>query len=201
MSKKKGGGEYEVGYGRPPRRTQFEPGQSGNPNGRPRKAPSPINPMVKEAQARIKISVNGKSKNMKVWEAIILKLRKDALSDDPRARRDYLKLLMDTTKSLEREETSSGVHPSPQEIVQQISPRVRELSDYMLWVIAALRQLGVLIDESDKTIIPSSFFEEAAKRSPECSERIREVQDFLFKIAVPLHGFRRFEDGQLNVAG
>lgn len=28
---------YEVGYGRPPKATQFKPGQSGNPKGRPRK--------------------------------------------------------------------------------------------------------------------------------------------------------------------
>ena len=29
-------GDYEVGYGKPPVNTQFKPGQSGNPKGRPR---------------------------------------------------------------------------------------------------------------------------------------------------------------------
>jgi hypothetical protein len=29
---------YEVGYGRPPVRTRFQPGQSGNPRGRPKQA-------------------------------------------------------------------------------------------------------------------------------------------------------------------
>jgi hypothetical protein len=28
---------YDVGYGKPPRRTQFRKGQSGNPGGRPRR--------------------------------------------------------------------------------------------------------------------------------------------------------------------
>ena len=28
---------YEVGYGKPPQKNQFKPGQSGNPNGRPKK--------------------------------------------------------------------------------------------------------------------------------------------------------------------
>ena len=28
-------GDYEVGYGRPPRHTRFAKGQSGNPRGRP----------------------------------------------------------------------------------------------------------------------------------------------------------------------
>ena len=27
---------YEVGYGRPPRHSQFRPGESGNPGGRPK---------------------------------------------------------------------------------------------------------------------------------------------------------------------
>ena len=27
--------KYEVGYGKPPKQSQFQPGQSGNPNGRP----------------------------------------------------------------------------------------------------------------------------------------------------------------------
>jgi Family of unknown function (DUF5681) len=30
---------YEIGYGKPPRRTQFKTGQSGNPGGRPRRRP------------------------------------------------------------------------------------------------------------------------------------------------------------------
>ena len=29
------GSDYEVGYGKPPKATQFKPGQSGNPRGRP----------------------------------------------------------------------------------------------------------------------------------------------------------------------
>jgi len=31
-------GLFEVGFGKPPRSTRFKPGQSGNPNGRPRGA-------------------------------------------------------------------------------------------------------------------------------------------------------------------
>jgi hypothetical protein len=34
--KKGGGGDYEVGYGKPPKHSQFKPRQSGNPSGKPK---------------------------------------------------------------------------------------------------------------------------------------------------------------------
>ena len=40
--------EYAVGYGRPPTWTQFRPGRSGNPNGRPKKGSSNKDLMARE---------------------------------------------------------------------------------------------------------------------------------------------------------
>ena len=42
---------YEVGYQRPPKSSQFKPGQSGNPTGRPRTLPS-LSRLVDQALAR-----------------------------------------------------------------------------------------------------------------------------------------------------
>lgn len=39
MTKRKSG-NYQVGYGKPPRERRFKPGQSGNPRGRPKKCPT-----------------------------------------------------------------------------------------------------------------------------------------------------------------
>jgi hypothetical protein len=45
-AEKKDAGEYEVGYGKPPKRTQFKPGQRANPRGRGK---APRNPASRKA--------------------------------------------------------------------------------------------------------------------------------------------------------
>lgn len=39
MPKQKNHANYDVGYGKPPEKTRFQKGESGNPNGRPKKTP------------------------------------------------------------------------------------------------------------------------------------------------------------------
>ncbi len=40
--------DYEIGYGKPPKRTWFEAGKSGNPKGRPKLAPDILGEIVQE---------------------------------------------------------------------------------------------------------------------------------------------------------
>ena len=53
-------GDYPVGYAKPPKGTQFQPKQSGNPSGRPKGRPS-LNEIILEEAARIaKVKVGEK---------------------------------------------------------------------------------------------------------------------------------------------
>src|SRR3954468_21576956 len=68
------GGAYEVGYGRPPRRTRFEKGQSGNPRGRPPGAKS-LKALLSEAlDQSVTVTENGKRRKVTKREAIITQL-------------------------------------------------------------------------------------------------------------------------------
>ena len=72
--KGKDGDDYKVGYGRPPERTRFKPGKSGNPKGRPkgRKALSTV--LEEELEKHISITENGVTKRVKKGVAIIKQL-------------------------------------------------------------------------------------------------------------------------------
>ena len=48
-------GQYDVGYGRPPVHSRFQPGQSGNPAGRQKGQPTPNEIFMKEAARLVKI--------------------------------------------------------------------------------------------------------------------------------------------------
>lgn len=99
MPKRDGGGrggaagDYEVGFGRPPRHSQFKPGQSGNPRGRPRQ-PKGVSQMLRETVSRpITITENGRPKRVTWLEALFMQTAKSALQGDGKAIDRMMRLL------------------------------------------------------------------------------------------------------------
>ena len=85
--------DYEVGYGRPPKATQFKQGQSGNPRGRP-KASNNVGTMLEEVFfQKIPITEKGVRREVTVLEAILRQLVNGALKGEVRQLDRVLKLL------------------------------------------------------------------------------------------------------------
>ena len=64
------GGEYEVGYGKPPTKNKFKKGKSGNPKGRPKKELDFQKQFIAELKSPMTISESGKKKKVSKLEAL-----------------------------------------------------------------------------------------------------------------------------------
>lgn len=82
----------DVGYGKPPVHSQFQPGHSGNPRGRPRRNLQ-LNPILERAlKHKVPVLRNGISSNIQLLEAIVEKAILDAAKGDNSARKLVLEL-------------------------------------------------------------------------------------------------------------
>ena len=79
-SKKAPKGDYTVGYARPPKANQFQPGQSGNSTGRPRGRPSLDELMLEEAARVVKFKAGDKIMHMDRDRALLRKVFDMALN-------------------------------------------------------------------------------------------------------------------------
>jgi hypothetical protein len=77
--------DYEVGYGRPPKHSQFKSGQTGNKNGRPKGQPSASEIFMREAARVVRMQVGDKIETISKLEAVTRKLFHMAMAGDPRA--------------------------------------------------------------------------------------------------------------------
>ncbi len=84
--------DYEIGYGKPPKSSQFKPGQSGNKKGRPKGAKS-MRVLAREMlNEKVEITEQGKPKKIKKKEAIVRKLFGRAMKGDHRAIKTLMEL-------------------------------------------------------------------------------------------------------------
>jgi hypothetical protein len=76
---------YRVGYGRPPRHTQFKRGQSGNPKGRPKGVKNVKTDLQEEISEFITIKEEGRQKRVTKQRAAIKMLMVKALKGETRS--------------------------------------------------------------------------------------------------------------------
>jgi len=95
----------KVGYGRPPKHTRFQKGKSGNPSGRPKKAPLQQELFRKELSRRVAITEGGRSQRITKGELLARQVVTRAIKGESTALRMMMRLseLLDASALRETE--------------------------------------------------------------------------------------------------
>jgi Family of unknown function (DUF5681) len=115
--------DFDVGFGKPPRKSQFKKGRSGNPAGRPKGARNLANDLSAELSEQITIREGGRSRRLSKQRALIKSLTAKALHDDVRATAAvialYAKVITESP-----EEQSAPIESDELEILRRYAPRL-----------------------------------------------------------------------------
>ena len=85
-------GDYEVGYGKPPKHTRFKPGQSGNPKGRP-KGQRNFSTVFDEAlNEKISLREGEQTRRVSKLDGLVRVTINNALKGDPKAFASFVQL-------------------------------------------------------------------------------------------------------------
>src|SRR5665213_2536513 len=129
----------EIGYGNPPKYRQFVKGQSGNPKGRPKGSQNLGTILDKVVRQRVKVTENGRSREMSKAEAILSQLVNRGLRGDIQAIHELRYWTQCLEDSVEKDSSSPVTHENDNAVMESLLKRIRRSSD----------DLGDTIDPKD----------------------------------------------------
>ena len=117
------GRDYEVGYGKPPRNTQFKKGQSGNPRGRPSGSKNLATLVSVALNEPVIVVENGGRKKITKREAIIKQLVNRSTKADWRAIKILLEIVREIEGRVEPEAGENSFSAADEKVIAQIKAR------------------------------------------------------------------------------
>jgi Family of unknown function (DUF5681) len=121
-------GDYDIGYGKPPRDSQFGKGHSGNPRGRPKGSKNLSTLLDSALNERVIVSENGKRKRISKREAILKQLVNKAASGDPKS----IHMLLTEIRLVEGRQPLAEpmlLDETDREVIRQLFERLHENSE------------------------------------------------------------------------
>ena len=109
--------EYEVGYGKPPQHTRFQPGRSGNSRGRPKETKNLRTDLQEELSEKILVREGEQSRRVSKQRAVVKMLVTRTLKGDARAATLLMSMMMRLTDTGEgAPEIEEPLHDDEMEI-------------------------------------------------------------------------------------
>ncbi len=112
---------YEVGYGRPPRATRFQPGRSGNPHGRPKKPKSIREKFERELARKVAVREDGRVKKIPKIDLWVRRVIADAIKGSHPASRILIEM-----RSASDDEIAQGI---TEQTIEELTDEDRAILD------------------------------------------------------------------------
>ncbi|CAH2396488.1 DUF5681 domain-containing protein [Mesorhizobium escarrei] len=113
----------KVGYGRPPKKTRFKPGQSGNPGGRKKLPRNVATALVAELQCKVTVRENGRDWKLPKSAALAKALVARALKGDAKAFGHIMALLPDHFRVPEGAMAEAGISDIERAVLERFINR------------------------------------------------------------------------------
>jgi len=117
--------EEKIGYGQPPKSSQFQKGVSGNSKGRPRGSKNLKTILKKELEEKMTIQEKGQTKKVMKQEAIVKTLVNNTLKGDKNAMQALLRLITNIVGD-EVEAVTPELHAEDMEILKRYMGNIDE---------------------------------------------------------------------------
>lgn len=115
-----------VGYQRPPKHSQFKPGQSGNPHGRRKHTRNFKTDLLEELREQIPVRENGRERKISKQRAFVKALVAAAIKGDMRATNALVSFCTRTLASESVEETDNSPSAEDIDIIEAYVTRERK---------------------------------------------------------------------------
>jgi hypothetical protein len=116
-------GDYEVGYGKPPRHTRFKKGQSGNPRGRPSGSKNLSTLVIEALNELVVVAENGGRRKITKRQAIITQLVNQSAKADWRATKLVLEILQAIEARTEPAAAATSFDAADERVIEQLRAR------------------------------------------------------------------------------
>jgi hypothetical protein len=115
---------YKVGYGKPPKVSQFKKGQSGNPKGRPKGRCNLATDLAAELGEQVTVREEGRSRRVSKQRALVKSLMAKALQGDVRAASAFLALYARVITEAPEDQTANAMESDELQILRRFAPRL-----------------------------------------------------------------------------
>ena len=126
MAKKpKNPSDYPVGYAKPPQKSRFKKGQSGNPKGRSQGAPNLATALDRALKEKVVVNDGGQRRVISKLEAMVTNMVNKAAVGEHRARQQLLQVIRVLDGDPAEASSDAELVQEDEEIMKRIAERLK----------------------------------------------------------------------------